>query len=71
MVPLGELKNIQLTGEFFNLLNHASRSNPISNISVAGEVDPAGRILRPEDFGRSLSFDSSPRIVQLSVRLTF
>ena len=69
--PLGELKNIQLTGEFFNLLNHASRSNPISNISVAGEVDPAGRILRPEDFGRSLSFDSSPRIVQLSVRLTF
>ncbi len=67
---LGESENIQLAGEFFNVFNHASRSNPISDI-MAGEADQAGRILRPADFGRIVSFDSSPRIVQLSLSFTF
>lgn len=67
---LGESENIQLAGELFNVFNHASRSNPISDI-MAGEADQAGRILRPGDFGRIVSFDSSPRIVQLSLSFTF
>ena len=70
-LPLSESKNIELRADFFNVLNHASRSNPISDISVAEDVDPNGRILSPGDFGRILSFDSSPRIVQLSLSLNF
>jgi len=70
-LPLSESKNIELRADFFNVLNHASRSNPISDISVAEDVDPNGRILSPGDFGRILSFDSSPRIVQLSLSFNF
>lgn len=53
------------------MLNHASRGNPISDISAAVSVDPTGRIQSPGDFGRILSFDSSPRIVQLSLSFNF
>jgi hypothetical protein len=70
-LPLSESKNIELRANFFNVLNHASRSNPISDISVAEDVDPTGRILSPGDFGRILSFDSSPRIIQLSLSVNF
>jgi hypothetical protein len=70
-LSLSESKNIELRADFFNVLNHASRSNPISDISVAESVDPTGRILIPGDFGRILSFDSSPRIVQLSLSFNF
>ncbi len=57
--------------DFFNVLNHASRSNPISDISVAENVDPAGRILGRGDFPRILSFDSSPRIIQFALKFSF
>lgn len=70
-IPLSESKNIELRADFFNALNHASRSNPISDISVAENVDSTGRILNPGDFGRILSFDSSPRIIQLSLSFNF
>jgi len=55
---LTESKNLEFHADFFNLLNHASRDNPVSDISVA-------------DFGRIVSFGSSPRIVQLSLKLNF
>ena len=63
--------NIELRADFFNALNHASRTNPISDISVAENVDSTGHILNPGDFGRILSFDSSPRIIQLSLSFNF
>src|SRR5438477_1221140 len=63
--PISESKNFEVRADFFNLLNHANRSNPISDITVAESFDPSGRISSPGDFGRSLSFDSSPRIIQL------
>ena len=68
---MSEFKNFELRADFFNVLNQANRSNPISDITVAESFDPSGRILSPGDFGRSLSFDSSPRIVQLALKLTF
>ena len=68
---VSEFKNFELRADFFNVLNQANRSNPISDITVAESFDPSGRILSPGDFGRSLSFDSSPRIVQLALKLTF
>ena len=68
---INEAKAFLFRADFFNVLNHASRSNPISDISVAEQVDASGRLLRPGDFGRILSFDSSPRIVQLSVSFNF
>jgi hypothetical protein len=70
-LPLNEAINIEIRADFFNVLNHASRSNPISDISASKMFDSSGRILSPDDFGRSLSFDSSPRIIQLSLKLVF
>ena len=69
--PVSESKSFAVRADFFNLLNHASRSNPISDITGAETFDPSGRVLSPGDFGRIVSFDSSPRIVQLSVSFNF
>jgi len=69
--PVNESKNFELRADFFNALNHPSRSNPISDIRAADSLDTSGRILSPGDFGRSVSFDSSPRIIQLSLKLVF
>jgi len=69
--PLSESRNIEVRADFFNALNHPSRSNPISDITAANLSDPAGLLVDPGDFGRTLSFDSSPRIIQLALRLTF
>ena len=44
--------------DFFNLLNHPNRNKPVSDISTA-------------DFGKVLSFSSSPRIVQFALKFTF
>jgi hypothetical protein len=69
--PVSESKSFELRADFFNMLNHANRSNPISDITVANSFGPSGSIIDPGDFGRSLSFDSSPRIVQFALKLTF
>ena len=53
-----ESKSLEFHANIFNLLNHASRDNPISDISSA-------------EFGRGLTFSSSPRIVQLALKFTF
>jgi hypothetical protein len=55
---LSESKDLQLRADFFNLLNHTKRDNPISDISTS-------------DFGRIVSFSLSPRIVQLSLKFNF
>jgi Carboxypeptidase regulatory-like domain len=68
---INEAKAFLFRADFFNAFNHASRSNPIGDISVAEQVDAGGRILSPGDFGRVLGFDSSPRIVQLSLSFSF
>jgi hypothetical protein len=68
---LNEARGFEVRADFFNVLNHANRSTPISDINAAEMFDPGGQILSPGDFGRSLSFDSSPRIIQLSVKFIF
>jgi hypothetical protein len=68
---LRERKILEFRTDFFNALNHASRSNPVSDISAA-KLDPAtGLVIDPGNFGRILGSDSSPRIIQLSVKFTF
>jgi hypothetical protein len=68
---LTESKILQFRADFFNALNHASRSNPVSDISSA-TLDPnTGRIVHPGNFGRILGTDSSPRILQFSLRFSF
>jgi len=56
--PLTESKGFEFRADFFNLLNHGDRDNPISDISAG-------------DFGRIVSFSSSPRIIQLSLTFNF
>jgi hypothetical protein len=58
LIPLAESKRLEFRADFFNLFNHANRDNPISDINS-------------DDFGRVVSFSSSPRIVQLSLRFDF
>ena len=68
---LKEGRVLEFRSDFFNAVNHASRSNPVSDISAA-KLDPAtGVIVDPGNFGRILGSDSSPRIIQLSVKFNF
>jgi hypothetical protein len=55
---LAESTTLELRSDFFNVLNHPNRDNPISDISTA-------------DFGKAVSFSASPRIIQLALRLWF
>lgn len=55
---LTESKAVEFKVDFFNLLNHPNRDNPVSDISTA-------------DFGKILSFSSSPRIVQFALKFSF
>jgi hypothetical protein len=56
--PLTESRALEFHADFFNLLNHPNRDNPVSDITTA-------------DFGKVLSFSSSPRIVQFVLKITF
>jgi carboxypeptidase family protein len=53
-----EAKDLRFQADFFNLLNHPNRDAPNNDIN-----DP--------DFGKAIRFSSSPRILQLSLKLTF
>jgi hypothetical protein len=57
-ISLSETKGIEFDANFFNILNHPNRDNPISDIGTA-------------DFGKVLNFSSSPRIVQFALKFTF
>jgi hypothetical protein len=71
-VPLHEARSMEFRADFFNVLNHANRDNPVSDISTVLATDPtSGRILIPGDFGRVLGYSSSPRIIQLALKLNF
>jgi len=74
--PIRESSSIEFRADFFNLLNHSNRNNPVSDISIVpatgGSVDPVtGRILIPGDFGRIIGVSSSPRIIQLALKFSF
>jgi hypothetical protein len=58
LFPLRESRSVELRADFFNLLNHPNRDNPISDI-------------RSANFGKVLSFSSSPRIIQLALKFAF
>jgi hypothetical protein len=68
-------KSVELRAEFFNLLNQVNYANPLSDVEAVmasgGSIDQTGRILTPGDFGRILYASSSPRIVQLQIRLRY
>jgi hypothetical protein len=56
--PVSESRGIEFRADLFNVLNHSNRDNPVSNIGSA-------------DFGKVLTFSSSPQIVQLALKLVF
>jgi hypothetical protein len=56
--PVSESRGIEFRADLFNVLNHSNRDNPVSNIGST-------------DFGKVLTFSSSPRIVQLALKLVF
>jgi outer membrane receptor protein involved in Fe transport len=71
-----ESSSLQFRADFFNLFNHPNRNNPISDIgtveATGGSIDSTtGRILSPGDFGRIFGVTSSPRIIQLALKVSF
>ena len=42
----------------------------VDGFGIARSFDPSGRILSPGDFGRTISFDSSPKIIPLSLNFS-
>jgi len=74
-IPVRESSSLELRADFFNAFNHPNRNNPISDISTVtgsgGSIDSSGRILSPGDFGRVIGVSSSPRIIQLSMKISF
>jgi hypothetical protein len=66
-------KRISFRLEFFNVLNHASLGNPISDLATVnasgGLIDDQGRIVAPGDFGKIVGHTGSPRIGQLALKL--
>jgi len=56
--PLTESKAVEFRADCFNLFNHPNRDDPVSDIS------------NPE-FGKVLSFSSSPRIMQFALKFVF
>ena len=72
--PVRESKNIEIRAEFFNLFNHVSLANPISNFNAVPSIDPNnGQIMNnsPGDFGRINSTSNNPRLVQFALKLNF
>jgi len=69
--PVRETKNLEFRVDFLNALNHANKSNPVSDIGAASLDPTTGRIIDPQNFGRILGSDSSPRILQLSLKFNF
>jgi Carboxypeptidase regulatory-like domain/TonB-dependent Receptor Plug Domain/TonB dependent receptor len=68
---LTESKVLEFRAGFFNALNQVSKSNPVGELSNA-TLDPInGHVLDPGNFGRILGANSSPRIIQLSLKLNF
>jgi hypothetical protein len=66
---------MDLRAEFFNLFNQVNYANPLSDVEAVigsgGSIDETGRILSAGDFGRILHTSSSPRVVQLQIRLRY
>jgi hypothetical protein len=69
--PVHERRYLEFRVDLFNALNHPNKSNPVSDISAANLDPVTGRIIDPQNFGRILGTDSSPRILQLSLKFNF
>lgn len=69
-LPWSESREIAFRVDFFNLLNHPSRDNPVGDLNLAA-FDDLGNVKNAGIFGRVLGFSSSPRIVQLSLKVSF
>jgi Carboxypeptidase regulatory-like domain/TonB-dependent Receptor Plug Domain len=58
-IPLTEVVQMELRGEYFNLFNHPNFANPSSNLA------------NPSSFGVVSNTISSPRIAQIAARIRF
>jgi len=65
-IRIGERVKIQIRGEFFNVFNHPSFSNPGATLvtTSSGSISAAS-------FGNITSTSNNPRQIQLGARLTF
>jgi hypothetical protein len=73
---VSESQTFEFRTEFFNMFNHPTFANPISNLNAlvasAGRIDPtSGQVLNAGNFGRIISTSNNPRIIQFGLKFTF
>ncbi|MGH9534932.1 MAG: carboxypeptidase regulatory-like domain-containing protein [Terriglobales bacterium] len=71
-VPLGEARQLQIRGEFYNAFNTPSFSDPETNLGTAtGNASGASTLSVGNTFGTITTTSVNPRIVQLAVKFFF
>jgi hypothetical protein len=65
-IRFGERVTMQIRGEFFNIFNHPSFSNPSATL-----VTTSSGTISASSFGNITSTSNNPRQIQLGARLTF
>jgi len=53
------------------LFKQVNLANPVSNVNAASPFNNAEVIVAPDDFGRIVSTSSTPRLVQLALKLNW
>lgn len=74
--PLSESRTFEFRAELFNLFNHPNLANPISNLNAlvasGGSIDAAtGQVVNAGPFGRIISTNNNPRIIQFGLKFSF
>ncbi|MGH9490511.1 MAG: carboxypeptidase regulatory-like domain-containing protein [Terriglobales bacterium] len=71
-LPLGEGRQLQIRGEFYNAFNAPSFSDPETNLgTVQGSATGASTLSLGNTFGTITSTSVNPRIIQLAVKFLF
>jgi hypothetical protein len=67
-----EATNIEFRAEFFNLFNHTNLANPLSDFAAVETIDRVtGQVITPGDFGKILSTNCNPRLIQFALKFNF
>jgi hypothetical protein len=69
---LTETQNFEFRAEFFNLFNQVNLNNPLSDFAAVERIDRVtGQVIAPGDFGRILSTNGNPRLIQFALKFNF
>jgi hypothetical protein len=68
---VSETKNLEFRTEVFNLLNTVNLANPISDLNAAGVDATTGAVTSAGRFGKIISTNNNPRLIQFALKFNF